>query len=404
MVSNSKQAQNAIKKKRNKRGTIIESGGKPVQGRNTNFDPTGKPSNADRLELAQARGRNAGLTPEQSPILDRRGNITSQEQIAQEITDKQTAQALALIQQQTHHQAPGELPPKTLPGVSAKALVDDAGRPIQDFQDTGAIQEAQRLQTIIGGGLAAATAPIGQTLSTTEKGVAAVEPQISKATRTTILKDSIQSVRRSKIIKQGTGAVQKVKGILNTLGALGGTLFVASKAGDFLGNLGFSAFKSQIPELQQSINTLGEEASSYASEVSSGDLDPETGLALLDQQEQVIADLEREIETQKIANVKSRIDGEMFDVVTDIKEKKTEIALARGQMRAKQIQQQFPEADEDVIRRQISKLTNEDIDKVNKEYTKRLERIKGTNFSDLFQESEKGLGLSVPSPEGTLAQ
>lgn len=163
----------------------------------------------------------------------------------------------------------------------------------------------------------------------------------------------------------------KVAGIFSKLKTLGEGILFGSIG---LKIIGQEPFKNKAPFIQQSFNTLGEEANSIANDPI---LTPQAKLRELENIEKQVAAMEVTLSVNNIENRRLVNTKEMLDILTDLNEKKKEIALAKAQAQSELLQQQYPQYSEETINRWVSEATEEDLDKLSEEYNRQVNKILG---------------------------
>lgn len=136
--------------------------------------------------------------------------------------------------------------------------------------------------------------------------------------------------------------------------------------------VGFDFFKAKAPFIQQSFNTLGENVNGI---VGNEAMTPEAKLRQLETYADNIAIMESTLHKQSIENRLLSNSKEMLDIQTDLLEKKTDTINAIADVRLQALQKQFPLLDETVLAKWVSEATQPEIDSVNAEYKKSLNKL-----------------------------
>ena len=140
-----------------------------------------------------------------------------------------------------------------------------------------------------------------------------------------------------------------------------------------LEKVGVQPFKDKAGFIQQSYNTLGELASSDIanSEVLTGAKKLDLLNNMEDKSNLLIATLKQQtIENKRLAGTK-----EMVDLMTDAFEKQFQIIESKNLARAEILSGRLPEFTEETINNWVATASQPEIDKVQKEYNKQLEKI-----------------------------
>jgi len=138
--------------------------------------------------------------------------------------------------------------------------------------------------------------------------------------------------------------------------------------------LGLELFKDKAPFIQQSFNTLGEEASAIASDPI---MTPSSKINQLTFLRQNVEEMEAQLQKISIENTRLRNTKEMLDMQTDLFEKKMEIIRSISEAEAQLLKREFPEADEQLINDWVSQASEEEIKKAQEKYREQLLSILG---------------------------
>ena len=127
-----------------------------------------------------------------------------------------------------------------------------------------------------------------------------------------------------------------------------------------------------INEMQQSINTLGQNALGV-----SGDtvMNPQDKLNIIRDIENQVNLMERQIQEKLIATPIARATGAMFDIQTDIVEQRRDILEAKNQARFDILTRQFPNLDPQTISDYVSEQSKPEYDRINSAYEKELKKL-----------------------------
>jgi hypothetical protein len=305
---------------------------------------------ADDIQDISENERGRGALPEGTFSL--RDELSGQQQT--DILDAQAGQRLPdIITPQQQQQQLGEVPLEAQGQEQEMTFLDQLFNPI-----VGDDVIAQTFPLPVGG--------VGAGASNTIK--AAAINKIPSDIRNAIGAKSISKIH-------GKTTKAKTKGILDKIksGAVGGFLLGSSPLA-FLGGLGISVFKDEAPFLQQSFNTLGQEATATANDPV---LSPSEKIADIQFIMREIELMEEKLNLASYENVRLSNTKEMLDIQTDLFEKKREVIRALQKARVLELQQQFPQLDEEIIKSWVSSATAEELAAVGRDYNRRLVRLLG---------------------------
>lgn len=120
-----------------------------------------------------------------------------------------------------------------------------------------------------------------------------------------------------------------------------------------------SLFTTRASNLQQSINTNGEEASRLAQKAIAGKANPVETLKQLDRLEQDMLEMEASIKTGMISQIILNNSGDIHDINNDIQEKLSELESNRLEIQNRMLQNAFPELTPEEIQFEVERLIEE---------------------------------------------
>lgn len=196
-------------------------------------------------------------------------------------------------------------------------------------------------------------------------GVGAAAGAISRIPR--LLNTQLVGRSAAKVADKAAGA--KTTSLFTRLKEGAQFLFFSSVG---LSVLGIEFLRDKAPFVQQSFNTLGEQATGIANDPI---LTPEAKIRRLQAIESEILTMEQTLNITNLENTRLTNSNEMLDIMTDLQEKKEVVILARAQAQAELIQRQFPVYDEATIQAWVSQATESQLRELEEEYERQRKKV-----------------------------